>query len=157
MMNNKKTAVYSRTSSINTSLDIQLEAAKPHLKGIPEGDILYFTDINVQSSSKRDGFDKLLDLIVQDQIDTLIVYSMDRLTRKQNEIIRIFELVHTHKVNVIFTPDGHLPVKQDLQRDNSSESLIALLAEIEREYISKRLKSAIRIKKSLKKINNVNS
>ncbi|WP_079504488.1 recombinase family protein [Mesobacillus jeotgali] len=157
MMNNKKTAVYSRISSINTSFDIQLEAAKPHLEGIPEEDILYFKDINVQSSSKRESFDKLLDLIAQDQIDTLIVYSMDRLTRKQNEILGIFELVQTHKVNVIFTADGHFPLKQDLQRDSSSGVLIALLAEIEKEYISKRLEAAIRIKKSLKKINNVNS
>ena len=82
---------------------------------------------------------------------------MDRLTRKQNEIPRIFELVHTHKVNVIFTVDGNVPVKQELQRGSSLGVQIALLEEIEKEYISNRLKAVLKNKKSLKKINNVNS
>ncbi|SEP61640.1 hypothetical protein SAMN05216232_0362 [Virgibacillus subterraneus] len=44
MDNNKKTVVYARTASDKQSFDLQLEAAKPFLKGVREEDVVIITE-----------------------------------------------------------------------------------------------------------------
>ncbi|WP_096156208.1 recombinase family protein [Bacillus sp. FJAT-45066] len=76
----KATAVYARTSSKKQNFELQIEAASPYLQGIvPEG-LFYFVDEGVTGSSKPVELLKLIDLIKQDLIDTIVVYERSRLT-----------------------------------------------------------------------------
>jgi site-specific DNA recombinase len=143
MKNNKKTVVYARTASKKQNIDLQLEAAKPYLKGIPEENIIIITD-QVPATSQPEGFDNLLDLIRNDQVETLIVYKRDRITRNLDEYLDLLKLINHHQVKVAFTASGHPPININLQ----IESLYADIINRERIIMSNRIKTALKVKHS---------
>lgn len=54
MENNKKTVVYARTSTKKQNYELQLEAAKPFLKGIQEN-LIFIVDHRAPATSKPNG------------------------------------------------------------------------------------------------------
>ncbi|PEQ84672.1 hypothetical protein CN481_22150 [Bacillus sp. AFS006103] len=92
MENNKKTVVYARTSTKKQNYELQLEAAKPFLKGNQGENLIFIVDHGAPATSKPNGLQQLLDLIKKEQVDTLIIYKRDRLTRSEDEYIDILKL-----------------------------------------------------------------
>jgi site-specific DNA recombinase len=81
---------------------------------------------------------ELLELIRNEQVDTLIVYQRDRLARDFYEYLEIILLIYTYKVKVIFTATGHLPFNHDLENGMFSEGLFGMLSQIEGMNIANR-------------------
>lgn len=127
MKNNKKIVVYARTASKKQNIDLQLEAAKSHLKGVQEEKIVTLTDEATSISSHRKGLQTLLELVKNDQVDTLIVYQQDRLTRSAHEYLEIMDLIYKHKVKVIFTGNEDIPFQHDQEKTYMSNRMKAFL------------------------------
>lgn len=144
MKSNKKTVVYARTSSKKQSYKLQLDAAKAYLKGIPDENIVYIVDHGVPVSSNLNGLQQLLDLISQDQVDTLIVYSRDRLTRNEDEYQAILKLIYAHEVKVVDTAKGTLPFNQNQQ----IEDFYLRVINMEKASMSNRIKAGLTRKKA---------
>jgi site-specific DNA recombinase len=53
------------------------------------------------STMNRPGFKRVLDLIKSDQVETLIFSSLDRLTRKQQDLVNFLPLISEKKVSLI--------------------------------------------------------
>ncbi|MEH7076986.1 recombinase family protein [Neobacillus drentensis] len=145
MKNNKITAVYARTSSKKKSLELQLEAASPFLKGIePEG-LIYFIDEGVSGSSQPTELVKLLDLIKKDRVDTLVVYDRSRLTSSVDNYLQLVNLINRHQVKVIFT----LALEENHSlEDLYSEGFKALMVKLEGIMLSNRIKEGIKRKQN---------
>ncbi|MGD6874218.1 recombinase family protein [Sutcliffiella horikoshii] len=148
-MKNKKTAVYVRTTSNENSVNLQLEAAKGHLMGVDETEIVLFSDMSAKSSSIREGLNELIDSISNDRIDTLIVFNRDRLTRDAEEYKKFIELFYAKNINVIFSGQGALPFNYDRRIETEMASLV----DKEREIMSRRIKIAQKDKKILREVN----
>jgi site-specific DNA recombinase len=138
----KLKVVYARVSSEQQNLDMQLEAAKPFIKDYHPDEIIYLSDDGVSATKKkleeRPKMQELLELIRNEQVDTLIVYQRDRLARDFYEYLEIILLIYTYKVNVIFTATGHLPFNHDLESGMFSEGVFGMLSQIEGMNIANR-------------------
>lgn len=148
MKNNKKTVVYARTASKKQNIDLQLKAAEPFLSGIHDENILIIADSVTPRSSQPKGLQKLLELIKSDQVDTLIVFHRDRLTRSFDEYLKMLKLIYEREIKVIFTAREHVPFNHDQNTGLISESLFLLFIEMERTNMSKRRKAAMKRKQS---------
>jgi site-specific DNA recombinase len=139
MENNKKTAIYARTGSKKQNIELQIEAAIPYIKGIDPENVVYFIDEGVSISSQPKGLHKLLDLIAKDQIQTLITYERDRLTRNFYEYLKLVNLINFHNTKVVFTATGNNVSLGNIY----SEGVYALVNNIERIEMSNRIKSSL--------------
>ncbi|TYS54722.1 recombinase family protein [Rossellomorea marisflavi] len=111
---------------------MQLEAAKPYIKEYNPDEIVRLNDHGVSALKnkleQRPALKELLDLIRNDEVDTLIDYQRDRLAREFYEYLEIILLIYTHKVKVIFTATGHLPFNHDIESGIHSEGLFGILS-----------------------------
>jgi len=99
MENNKKTVVYARTSTKKQNYELQLEAAKPFLRGIQEENLTFIVDHGAPATSKLKGLQQLIDLIKKGQVDTLIIYKRDRLIRSE---VLLQRLQHHESIKITF-------------------------------------------------------
>jgi site-specific DNA recombinase len=141
-----KVVVYTRVSSDQQSLEMQLEAAKPFVKDYQPDEVIYLNDPGVSATKKkieeRPKLKKLLEMIKNFEVDTLIVYQRDRLARDFYEYLEIILVIYTYKVTVIFTATGHLPFNHDLETGIFSEGVFGMMSQIEGMNIVNRTKDA---------------
>ncbi|MEA3321477.1 MAG: recombinase family protein [Bacillota bacterium] len=145
MKDNKITAVYARTSSKKQDYKLQLEAAKPYLKGIEPEDVINFIDHGVSGLSQPKELEKLIDLISKNQISTLIVYDRNRLNYSVDSYLQLVNLINIHQIDVIFT-SGREEIHN--LEDISREGIWALIRKMERIMLSNRIKLGIKGKRS---------
>ncbi|WP_245736040.1 recombinase family protein [Virgibacillus subterraneus] len=91
---------------------------------------------------------EVLELVKKNQVDTLVVYQRDRLTRSCYKYLEIVDLMNTHKVKVIFTASDDIPFQHDQEDGVLKEFHYALLLEKERNHMSNRIKDALKAKES---------
>ncbi|WP_438824277.1 recombinase family protein [Bacillus sp. JJ1562] len=101
-------------------------------------------------SAQPKGLQQLLELIKSDQVDTLIVFQRDRLTRSFDEYLKMLKLIYQHEIKIVFTAREYAPFNHDLNTGIISESLFLLNIEMERTIMSNRIKAALK-KNNLKK------
>jgi DNA invertase Pin-like site-specific DNA recombinase len=145
MQNNKITAVYVRTSSKNQNHELQLDAARPFLKGIEPESVSIFIDQGVSGSSQPKELVKLIDLISKNRVATLVVYDRNRLNHSLDNYLLLVNLINIHKVEVIFTSSSE---DNDKLGDIYREGISALLRKMERIMLSNRIKAGIKGKQS---------
>ena len=149
MKNNKKTVIYARTAASNKqSLDLQLEAAKPFVKGVQEENVVIITETASSGLTQQVGLQKILELVKNDQLETLIVYQRDRLARNLIDYSEIAKLIYAHKVKVIFTASGELPFDSEQGSGVLKEIIYSQHREKERNMMSNRIKAALKAKQS---------
>jgi site-specific DNA recombinase len=141
-----KIVVYTRVSSDQQSLEMQLEASKLFVKDYNPDEIIYLNDHGVSATKnkieERPKLKELLELIRNDQVDTLIVYQRDRLARDFYEYLEIILLIYTHNVKVIFTATGHLSFNHDIESGMYFEGVFGMLSQIEGMNITNRTRDA---------------
>ena len=85
--------LYMRVSSENQSEEMQLNAAKRYLEQYNPDEVLILCDHGISATKlplhKRPQLVKLLDLVREDKVDTLLVYQRDRLARDFYEYLTI--------------------------------------------------------------------
>lgn len=145
----KKVYGYARVSSIEQNLDRQIEALKQN--GVFERDII--TDKSSGKDLERVGYQALRNTMLRNG-DTLIIKSLDRLSRNKSHIKQELEYYKTHniRVKVIDLPTTmiDLPEGQDWVFDMINNILIEVLssmAEQERVTIRERQAEGIAIAK----------
>lgn len=144
MENDKKTAVYVRTATKKQNHEVQLEAAKPFTKGIQEENLILIEDLGVASSSKLKGLEKLRELISKDKVDTLIVYSRDRLSRDDEDYVALVNLIYANDIKVVFTSKGSAPFNPDQISGILHEYLFLAMKNVERKQMSLRIKQGLK-------------
>ncbi|MDP4085079.1 MAG: recombinase family protein [Bacillota bacterium] len=138
----KYVVLYSRVSTEEQNEQMQLAAAQNYIKGIPTEQLIKLTDHGVSAlkveMKQRPNFKKLLDLIEQDKVSTLVVYHRDRLARNFYEYIDIVRSIVQHEVEVIFTSFKCSPFTYDIQ----IEGIYGILSQQEGANIDKRTRDA---------------
>ncbi len=145
----KKIYGYARVSTKEQNLDRQIEALKQC--GIDERDII--TDKASGKDLNRQGYQSLKNTMLRDG-DTLVIKSLDRLSRNKNHIKRELEYYKDHhiRIKVIDLPTtmAELPESQAWMFDMINNILIEVLAsmaEQERITIKQRQSEGITIAK----------
>jgi DNA invertase Pin-like site-specific DNA recombinase len=101
----EKTVAYIRTSDQDHGPEAQLQAIRSSLG--PETTLVAtFTDLAVASGSTRPGLQAALDYLEKNQVDVLVVYSCDRLTRKITELSALVEQLKSRGVTVHTVTDS---------------------------------------------------
>ena len=95
----KKAIGYIRTSAPQDSPEAQLQAIRSSLG--PETTLVAsFTDRAVASGQPRPGLQAALDYLDQHQVDALVVYSGDRLSRSTTELSVLLERLKSRGVSL---------------------------------------------------------
>ncbi len=144
-MKKKLTVVYSRVSSGSQNLREQIDAAKKVLKvrNIDEEDVLFLEDFNVSATkndiANRPSFNRLMQLVSEDKVATIIIYSRDRAYRDFYEGARFNALINQRGVEVVYTAYGEIPIHQN----SSLESFYGIFAQQEGKNIRKRIADVV--------------
>lgn len=143
-----KTFGYARVSSTEQSLNRQLDALIAF--GIPERDII--TDKESGETLERVGYQGLKTMLRSG--DTLVVTSLDRLSRNKIHMLKELNYFKKHNIRLIVldlpTTTVNLPEEQKWILDMVNNILIEVLAsmaEQERKNIKKRQEEGIRAAK----------
>ncbi|RDE34142.1 hypothetical protein DV713_08565 [Parageobacillus thermoglucosidasius] len=138
----KLKVLYMRVSSDNQSEEMQLNAAKRYLEQYNPDEVLILCDHGISATKlplhKRPQLVKLLDLVREDKVDTLLVYQRDRLARDFYEYLTIISELIKHNVNVIFTASD----SPQFNKDIVLEGAYAIFAQHEGHLINKRTSDA---------------
>jgi DNA invertase Pin-like site-specific DNA recombinase len=101
----EKTVAYIRTSDQDHGPEAQLQAIRSSLG--PETTLVAtFTDLAVASGSTRPGLQAALDYLEKNQVNALVVYICDRLTRKITELSALVEQLKSRGVTVHTVTDS---------------------------------------------------
>lgn len=146
-----KTILYIRVSTTQQVNDgISLEAQEQRLiqycefNGLEVVGILKDEGLS-GSNANREGYRKLMDMVMTKEIDAVAVYSLSRFARNTVEVLKSIELMN--KNNIQF---HSLTEKIDTTSPTGRFFLttLAALGQLEREQISERTKDALAHKKS---------
>lgn len=138
----KKIANYKRTSSGGQDLQLQISSNAEIIKEYAKDDVIEFTDFDVSATKltmdDRPALSRMLKLMKQGEIDTVIVYERDRLARNVYEYIAIAQVFYQHDIEVIYTASD----AQAFHSDIFVETWFGLSAQFEGERIKTRLSDA---------------
>ena len=115
--NNKLTLLYSRVSSHDQKQDLITQQSKLlHFAQINRfNNIKLISDLGSGLNYKKSGLNQLLNLILTQQIKTLIINHKDRLLRFGSELI--FKLCEFYHIKVIILEDKSLSFEESLTHD----------------------------------------
>jgi DNA invertase Pin-like site-specific DNA recombinase len=143
-----RVAVYARVSTLlgqdpeNQLIPIRELASNRKFDIVEE-----FVDIGVSGSKdKRPALDRLLKAAKQGKFKFLVIYSIDRLGRSTKHLLTLIEELKHLGISIISIRealDFSTPVGQ------MSLTVLSAVAQLERELISERIKTALAVKKKL--------
>lgn len=140
----KYVAFYVRVSTDAQDEKMQHAAADPILRQVPQEQLLVFVDHGVSAAKvpmdKRPELQRMLTLIRNGQIGTLVCYERDRLARDAYEYVEIAKLLISRKVEVIFTAASARPFDGNLL----VEGISAIAAGAEAQAIQRRVSDAVK-------------
>ncbi len=139
-----KTAVYLRVSTVGQSLASQRAEVDRWLKGHGIGQPLMFTDKSTGDNLERPGFTALQEAIFNGEVDTVVVYKLDRLARSLRDGVNTLTDWLDRGVRVV-------SVSQQFDFSGATGKLIAAVllgvAEMEQETRRERQAAGIAIAK----------
>ncbi|MFI2858620.1 recombinase family protein [Paenibacillus sp. JSM ZJ436] len=143
-MQKKLVVVYTRVSSGSQNLREQKAAAKNvlEMRNINEEDVLFLEDFNVSATKNnmknRPNFNRLLRMVSEDKVATIIIYARDRAYRNFYEGSQFNDLVNLHNVEVVYTASNSIP----FHKNSSIESFYGIFAQQEGKNIGRRTDDA---------------
>jgi len=144
----KKAIGYVRVSTSEQAIEgISLDNQKAKIQSYCELNDLELTeiieDVGSGKNLKRDGIQEILALIKRKEIDSLIVYKLDRLSRK---VIDVLTLIETFEKNGINFHSLNEKIDTGTAIGRFFLNITASLAQMERDLISERTKDALQMK-----------
>ena len=144
----KKAIGYVRVSTSEQAIEgISLENQKLKIKTYCNLNDLELVeiieDVGSGKNLKREGIQHLLDRIRNKAVDALIVYKLDRLSRK---VIDVLTLIETFEKNGITFHSLNEKIDTDTAIGRFFLNITASLAQMERDLISERTKDALQMK-----------
>jgi len=144
----RKTVIYARvsTSKQKEYLQNQVELCKNYAvsKGYSIDEVI--TDIASSFNFKRKGLNKLLDLVIKGEVERIIVYSKDRLSRIAYDL---FESLFNRYGTSLEIIDNSETLHNDLQLKDAVEELISFIHYITSKIYGSRSYKAQKLKKCI--------
>jgi site-specific DNA recombinase len=138
---NMKTAIYMRVSTEKQDLDAQEQAISMFLtqKGIKEH-LSYSDRAYTGSNTDRPQFNQLLNDIKQGKVERLIVWKLDRLSRKLKDLLKLLDDFNECNVKVISV---HENIDMTTPHGTAMVHMIGVFAQLERDMGVERTKAGI--------------
>lgn len=140
----KRVAVYYRVSTKKQDTDSQRHDVEIYLKTLGPISVRVFEDHGVSGTKDdRDGFRPLQDAVAAQEIDMIVVWALDRISRRSSHAIRT--ILGWKEAGVEFVPvsQPHLATSAANPFQNTLLAAFADLAELERYGTIKRIKAGI--------------
>jgi DNA invertase Pin-like site-specific DNA recombinase len=154
----KKAIVYVRQSSVNQVHNNQestkrQRALKQKIIGFGwhEKDVLVIEDLGVSGTIKtgRTGYQKVLEMVLNNEVGLIISIEMSRLSRDQMEWQNIFRLCCTY--NILLADDGHIYDVNDAN-DRILLGILGSISDFEMSMLKKRMTDSWEAKASRGKL-----
>ena len=139
-------AIYTRQSTATSagkelsSCEVQFEICRDFMQGYGNSAVWIgerLDDLDETGADlKRPAFWRLLGLIVGHQIDAVVIYRLDRLTRSLRDGVTIFDKLHSNNVKLFIVTAPEIGAAAT---DRFVLNLMASFAEFEREMIGSRI------------------
>lgn len=140
-MKEKNTCVlYCRQSAVQQNNNNSIKNQKETLEAIAKKRKLEIKKV-FESLGKTTKIKELIEWVNQNKVDYIVTMGIDRLCRRQTELGQIIDLMKDKKLKGIITPG-----KEFDQKDGYSILAIGMFCQIEKDFISKRIKRGIRNK-----------
>ena len=143
-----RAVIYTRTSTLQQRTDIQLEALKTLVANSGYDLVNIIEDVGVSGTklgNTRDGMKKLMAMVNRKEVDIVCVYSVDRIGRKLTDILSIAEHLTEKGVGLVIHKNG---IDTTTTHGRHLLSFFALIAEIERDFISARTADGMAVAKA---------
>ena len=143
--------IYTRTSSRNQSTAMQLGALQELVKRSGYDLVDVIEDKGVSGTilgNNRDGMHKVMQMVNRRETDVVCVYSVDRIGRKLTDILSIAEQLNGKGVGLVIHKNG---IDTTTTHGKHLLSFFALIAEMERDFISSRIADGMAVAKSRNK------
>lgn len=139
----KKTIIYTRVSTKKQTTDSQLITCKEYAERSGVNDITIIEDIGVSGGTvaeKRKGFADILHLVDRRMVETVFVYSVDRLGRNLLDILQIAQRLEDKGVALVIVKNG---IDTGSGQGKMMLSVLGMVAEMERDFIRGRVKDGM--------------
>jgi site-specific DNA recombinase len=146
----KQVVLYSRVSTIGQvtngqSLSNQISRLRQYCALKNYTNIIVLTDNGVSAKdTKRPAFQKMLELVKQNKVESIIVYSLSRFSRSVSDCLNTIQMLN--KYNVSFHS-----LSEDINTDSPIGRfflvILSGLSQMEREQIGERTRSVLQYKK----------
>lgn len=125
-------AIYVRVSTTDQETDIQKDAIKNYLKDSYDTAMIFEEKISGKSGKHRPEFIKMMDAVKRNEIETIIVYKLDRFARSTIDFLNAHQTMEEHGCKFISISDS-LDFSTPMGR--MFAQLLAIFAEFERSAI----------------------
>ncbi|NRA68041.1 MAG: recombinase family protein [Pseudobacteriovorax sp.] len=148
----KQVGIYYRVSTDKQDLASQKNAVEDWLKRLPKAkqpsSIKVFEDRGISGkTSRRPGYQALLKAAFTHEIDTIVVYRLDRISRNATEAIQTLLSLDQAGVAFISITQAVLNLGHDNPFRRTMLAAFSEIAEIERETIVSRVRSGLKAAK----------
>jgi site-specific DNA recombinase len=140
MHSNDYFVIYSRVSTQKqflegNSLETQIQrcrfAIKARFGDIPEENIINVSDHGYSGTTLvRPGIQRVIDLVIQKKVNFLVFFSLDRLSRKQVDVLNLLQMFQDNDVKIMSIHEPQLDTSSSM--GSFFLSLLAGLCEFER-------------------------
>ena len=149
--NMMRAIIYVRTSTRRQSGEMQLKTLQDMVDRSGYDLIEVIQDIGVSGTvlgKSREGMGKVMKMVQRREVDVVCVYSVDRIGRKLTDILTIAEQLTEKGVGLIIHKNG---IDTTTTHGKHLLSFFALIAEMERDFISSRIVDGMAVAKSKNK------
>ena len=140
-MRDKRVAIYARVSSSGQDLASQEPDLRRWIEAHAQGrETIWYTDTFTGSVWNRPGLERLERDLREGQIDTIVVWRLDRLGRTAAEMLTFLDQLDASGVKFISIRDGY---DTSTPAGRLMRTILAGFAQYEREVLSERIRAGI--------------
>lgn len=132
----RKSVFSDKSDSIDNQHRMSVDYASVHFPGQVDSFVHYYDEDYTGANTKRPGLQQLLSDIEADQIDVLIVYQIDRLSRDIKDFANLYSFLSDHRVEFVSVKEN---VDTTTPIGRAMMFVAVVFAQMERETISVRV------------------
>lgn len=140
----KRIAVYYRVSTDKQQTDSQRHAVNEYLLKFPDADLRIYEDLALSGKhTDRPKYQEMLQAVINNEVDGVVTYALDRISRNSSEAIRTILSWRYAGVSFVPVSQPHLSTDGDQPFQNTILAAFADMAQLERGAIVGRIKNGI--------------
>ena len=143
-----RAVIYTRTSTNKQSTAMQLEPLQTLVERSGYELVEIIEDEGVSGTvlgNNRNGMSRVMQMVNRREIDVVCVYSVDRIGRKLTDVLSIAEQLNEKGVGLVIHKNG---IDTTTTHGKHLLSFFALIAEMERDFISSRIADGMAVAKT---------
>ena len=143
-----RAVIYARTSTKQQKLDIQLDALHKLVEASGYNLIEVITDEGIGGGKRgreRSGMRRLMEMVNRRECDIVCVYAVDRIGRNMGDVISLVEELEQKGVGLIIHKNA---IDTTTTMGRALVGFFALVAQMEKDFISARVRDGIAVAKS---------